>query len=236
MSTGTRALANALLAIIVVFAGLLCFAGPVQAEGGSLGVNAGWWTHGPWGGQVNSLAMDAEETLYAATDDSGIFRSHDGGQSWAASSSGLSSLSVTQLALGGASLFAVAGGRLFVSTDQAGSWSLVATPLDMVVEQLAVSPSFAADHNLYIGGYRVERESGLRHALLYRSQDSGEAWAPLWDEMESDGITYELLTLAISPAHGRDGRLWIVQQEIAQDGPHYDVRFSLHRSTNRGRT
>ena len=60
-----------------------------------------WTSNGPDGGGVQTLAIDAgtPTTLYAGTDGGGVFKSTDGGTTWSAVNTGLTSLSVPALAI-----------------------------------------------------------------------------------------------------------------------------------------
>src|SRR5215471_4734566 len=63
--------------------------------------NQRWTSNGPWGGWVSCLAIDARTPtkLYAGTRGGGVFKSRDGGQSWTAINSGLTSAQIVALAI-----------------------------------------------------------------------------------------------------------------------------------------
>ena len=53
---------------------------------------AGWVSHGPEGGSILTLAVDATtspSTVYAGTNGSGVFKTTNGGGSWSAVNTGL---------------------------------------------------------------------------------------------------------------------------------------------------
>src|SRR5260370_30633394 len=81
-----------------------------------------WTSIGPDGGRVNVFAVDPRDRLvvYAATEASGIFKSADGGTTWAAVNDGLPDGGVVALAIDPSrpsTLYAVAASGLFVSGD-----------------------------------------------------------------------------------------------------------------------
>ena len=60
-----------------------------------------WTRNGPEGGRIRVLAIDpaTPTTLYAGTYGGGVFKSANGGASWSAVNSGLTSLAVLALAI-----------------------------------------------------------------------------------------------------------------------------------------
>src|SRR5512140_1557721 len=58
-----------------------------------------WATNGPYGVGVQALAVVAPDTLYAGTVFGGVFKSSDGGDSWHAVNTHLSSTNVFALAI-----------------------------------------------------------------------------------------------------------------------------------------
>jgi hypothetical protein len=81
------------LCIVLV---LLCTG---QASAATTGSNT-WTSGGPYGGHVSDLAIDpmTPATIYAATSDSGLFESTNGGGNWIPMNiTGLSNLSISVL-------------------------------------------------------------------------------------------------------------------------------------------
>ena len=83
-------------------------------------------------------------TLYAGTA-GGVFKSSDGGESWAAANTGLTNLSVQALAINPttpATLYAGTGGGVFRSTDSGGTWAAFNMGLPSLnVSALALDPT-----------------------------------------------------------------------------------------------
>src|SRR6266540_943436 len=111
----------------------------------SAGVNV-WTSGGPEGGIVNALAMDpvTPATVYAGTAWAGVFKSVNGGGSWAAVTSGLTNLNVNALAIDPdtpATLYAATCGGVFKSINGGGSWTRAYTGLtNSYVKTLAIDP------------------------------------------------------------------------------------------------
>jgi photosystem II stability/assembly factor-like uncharacterized protein len=87
---------------------------------------ASWFSSDTGLAAIRALAIDPRNTstLYAGTTGSGVFRSADGGATWTAVNSDLSTLSVTALALdprNSSTVYAgTAGGGVFVITFDGG--------------------------------------------------------------------------------------------------------------------
>jgi hypothetical protein len=108
-----------------------------------------------YGGDVLFLAIDPSnpQTLYAGTG-GGVFKSTNGGVSWAASSTGLGSSSAQCLIIDPGNpqtLYAGTGGGVFKSTNGGVSWAASSTGLGSSSAQcLIIDPSNS--QTLYAGG------------------------------------------------------------------------------------
>lgn len=148
----------------------------------------GWSTNGPEGGTITALESDpqAPTTLYAATWNTGIFKSTDGGERWI--NVGLLDTGVDALALDPQIpdiIYAgTYNGGIFKSTTGGGSWSAVNTGLTTTsVLSLAIDPHDSA--TLYAGTING----------IFKSTDGGNAWNPVKTWIRSASV----LALAIDP-------------------------------------
>jgi photosystem II stability/assembly factor-like uncharacterized protein len=104
---------------------------------------------------VVALAIDPSHaaTLYAVTPDSGVFKSTNGGGSWTAVNSGLTSQIFNALAIdpsAPATLYAGTTSGVFKSVDGGGSWAAMNAGLTRSnVYVLAIEPS--APTTIYAG-------------------------------------------------------------------------------------
>src|SRR2546428_6490885 len=84
---------RALLIPIVVILGCPSSAGVASAQSGT------WISNGPEGGTIHALAIDPQtpSTLYAGTSGGGAFQSTDGGATWSAINTGLTTTCISAL-------------------------------------------------------------------------------------------------------------------------------------------
>jgi photosystem II stability/assembly factor-like uncharacterized protein len=81
---------------------------------------------------IFSLAIDPlnSQTIYAGTDDAGIFKSMDGGTNWSAINSGLTFKRIDALVIDPVEpqkIYAIANGRMFKTTDGGSYWNEIPT-------------------------------------------------------------------------------------------------------------
>jgi len=126
-----------------------------------------WTSGGPFGGQVTTLVVDPQTTgtLYAAAV-GGLFKSTNGGASWAPASSGITDFAIKALAIDPqttTTLYAGTdqGGGVFKSTDGGKSWTALQSAPG-VVNGLAIDPQTPTTV------YAAEEQSGL-----FKSTDGG---------------------------------------------------------------
>ena len=121
----------------------------------------------PWGPDV--------DVIYVGTQEEGIFKTTDGGQTWAASSTGLPSDEIRVIAIDPNShsdVYAGTGNNgLFKSIDFGASWAVVNNGIDFQWISDIVIPD---DSNVYVAG----RDS-LNGEGLFRSTDYGDTWEKL---------------------------------------------------------
>lgn len=141
-----------------------------------LGCGAGAWatnawqqTGGPLGGEVHAVAVDplAPSTVYAGTSNSGVYKSTDGGTTWALANAGMGSAQVESLLVDPATpttLYA-GGSGVYKSLDAGATWAQVAS--SFTVQSMASDPGAPAV--LYVGT--------TSHGMQ-KSTDGGASWAP----------------------------------------------------------
>lgn len=102
-------------------------------------------TGGIYGGNVTALAVDSQETLYAATW-GGVYRSPDGGLSWV--SVGFEDKVIQDIVvMENDDVYAAAGSAIYYSTDKGNSWTERNIPYSKGADALTISP----DGRLFAG-------------------------------------------------------------------------------------
>ena len=174
--------------------GVLWLWAMLLALGWAIPAHAGlnqWTTGGPPNSLVRALAVDplSPLTVYAGSNGTGIFKSINGGISWASINTGLANLQVNALAITPqvpTTVYAgTTGSGVFRSTDGGMTWASASLGLtNLVVTALAIdTQSFAV---LY---------AGTNGTGVFRSFDGGASWAPA-----GVGITNAVITsLAVDP-------------------------------------
>jgi len=169
---------NSLLLVLV----LCCFGKPTVASAQT------WTSNGPEGGYIQALAIDptTPATVYAGTPGGGVFKSTDGGASWAAVNSGLTNTNVFALAIAPTTPTTVYAGTIrggvFKSTDGGASW--VDTQLtNTVVQALTIDP--ASPTTIYVGTYGRG---------VFKSTDGGP-----WKAVSTSVMDARVVGLATAP-------------------------------------
>ena len=140
-----------------------------------------------------SLAIDptSSQTVYVGTLDGGVFKSTNGGASWSAITSGLTSMAIRSLAIDPTSSQTVYVGTdagLFKTTTGGVFWSEVSSGLtSMVVQSLAIDTS--SSQTVYAG----------TTGGVFRSTNGGASWSAV-----TSGLTNPYVqSLAIDPSNSR---------------------------------
>ena len=136
---------------------------------------------------INSIALSPtysdDQTLWASASSKGVYRSTDGGETWARTANGLTTdpqaellnnrdfgtVAVAPLANGGRVLFEAGFDGLFRSDNDGRKWRGVETLVDFIVG-LDVSPSFQRDSavavNTYVKGAYLSTDRGNRWEMI----------------------------------------------------------------------
>jgi hypothetical protein len=156
-----------IMSLVLLAALALPFAAPsAPAEAG---VNT-WTPSGPEGGIITALAIDPQspDTLYAGIEEHGVYKSTNGGASWAVVNTGLTDMRILSLAAAPSTPVTLYAGTyfgVFKSIDGGASWSESNVGLtDTTVTALAVDKTTPA--TLYAG-----TGSGV-----FKSTNSGANW------------------------------------------------------------
>lgn len=142
----------------------------------ALAAGARFAPFGPGNGVVAVEVDPSSGILYAGFDLGGLFRSTDGGRSWAWSGTGLGNRRIKVVAVSApGELYAVAETHskfeIFGSVDQGGSWSLLSSLpriQSVILQQGALVPG-SEPGTLY---FSASRE-------LWKSEDRGRSWSRL---------------------------------------------------------
>lgn len=150
----------------------------------SLAQGTAWTPTGPDGGDVRAFAVDrqAAGTVYVGIGNGGLFRSADGGATWApvgAGALGQSGIRAVAVAPSNGAVIYVASERagVFRSADRGASWSPASAGLPSsgssapVVNALAVDPADPLRVWAGLGGSTFTGQP-----RLYRSIDGGASW------------------------------------------------------------
>jgi photosystem II stability/assembly factor-like uncharacterized protein len=120
--------------------------------------------------------------IFAATLEDGVFYSKDGGANWVSWNFGLLDLSVLALVVSpdfanDETLFVGTDSGIYRSTNGGRAWRETDFLMDNApVLSLAMSPNYVTDKTLFAG----TEESGL-----FRSEDGGQSWAALNQDVET---------------------------------------------------
>jgi photosystem II stability/assembly factor-like uncharacterized protein len=138
----------------------------VLAQPAAAGVDR-WTPIGPEGGEILSLAADpdAPGTVYAGTRGGGVWKSLDGGGSWAPTPDGLGDATIYSLAVSAGRVLAGTYYSMFLLTEGAATWSQVG-PFPYGIKEFAVDPEHPE---------RIWAAGDLGGMLL--SEDGGEHWS-----------------------------------------------------------
>jgi photosystem II stability/assembly factor-like uncharacterized protein len=147
----------------------LCCFSPAEA-----GLNV-WTTRGPLEGPILALAIDSTGAVYAVAGFAGLFKTVDGGESWAATNGGLQGGYLDDVAVDPVTPSVVyvaayqAASGVFRSADAGATWSPIGPDLPPGVNVLAVDP--VAPSTLYA--------AVIFRPYLTKTEDGGATWVTI---------------------------------------------------------
>ncbi len=196
-----RAHASSAAALLLVLVPLLA------ARQASAGIDR-FTLYGPWNGQIVAYVIDpsAPQSLLAITDFYGLYRSDDGGATWAFSGAGLDQDTEQGIAADPAnpgSFYLVTSTEVFHSVDSGRSWTRIAAGLNFR------APIFPHGRALPVLRILPAGRGALPTLLvattqgLYRSGDGGVTWSLVY--------TLDFLVLSWGPVPDPTDprRLWL---------------------------
>lgn len=152
---------------------------------------------------MTHIAIASSNTsIVYASGDVGMFRSQDGGVTWAPVNNGFSFLPVNDIAVdptSSATVYAGTNGQgLFKTLDGGANWAAVGfgLPTDSVINAIVIDPFSPA--TLYAGVYLQIGNGGTGQGEggVFKSTDAGETWAALQNGFPNKGAS----SIAIDPA------------------------------------
>jgi photosystem II stability/assembly factor-like uncharacterized protein len=160
-------------------------------------------------GRVNAVLAVNNQTIFAAADRGGVWKSMDGGETWRPLTDHLPFPSITSLVSDGQFVYAGTGhGVVLRSADGGESWDSLVVPGAVKIASLAIG----ADGSLV---------AGVESVGILRSKDSGASWT-----------TVASLPRTIPMVNMINGRLWATASQW--DSP--IVHQGLYRSGDNGAT
>ena len=181
---------------------------------------------------MQALIIAADGAIFTANADSGVFKSTDGGQSWAETGFPARSDIAAQARLAVTSdgvLLAAFGPVIARSQDGGQSWELLPPfPDQFEAESIAVSPNFAQDRTIIAAG-------GFARNDILRSADGGQSWQVVFSGETVQSYS-PIRAVTFSPHFARDGLVyaWLDNQGLlrSSDGGHLWDLISTEQSSN----
>jgi photosystem II stability/assembly factor-like uncharacterized protein len=206
-------------------------AGLLLLAAGPLAAGPRWRPAPPFGGQVTALAQapSSPGVLFAGTMAAGIFRSTDGGESWAPSNHGLPALAIQELAVDprdartafAATDWGTNAETLLRTRNGGASWIPIGRRGWGNPAALAFDPRRAGV--LYVATAFARTDRG-EVSGLFRSTDQGDTWVPV-------GFAgLNVLSVAIDPQRSR------IVYATAPSDPQSSYADTVWKSDDRGQT
>lgn len=153
----------------------------------------GFWlqSNGPYGGTIHCLTVNSSNHIFAGTDDNGIFRSMDNGNTWTnVNNNDLFNTTIQALAINSSGdIFAGTMSGIYRSINNGDSWTKI---FDSNTHSIAID---SASGNIYAGTL-----IGTYGGRIYRSTDDGHIWIEVNSGLEDIPTGSSVEALAINPA------------------------------------
>jgi len=149
----------------------------LRGEGQLPSPETGFWqqTNGPFGGDVNAIALNSNGHIFVGTDGGGVFRSVNNGDNWSRMNNGLADLRAGRagsLAINSDDvIYAALGDGLFRSLDNGENWARV--DFDLGIGGPFTSVVINSSDDIFVAG------RGFGGGTVIRSTDNGENWADI---------------------------------------------------------
>jgi len=154
----------------------------------------------PERGDVLAVAVAPSDGrwVYVAIKGAGIYRSTDGGLSWALTALNGSGQDILVDPADPRRVFVAVWAGVLRSTDGGATWEVIrrGLPKDQQVGALAWDPG---DRRIMYAGLRASPAAG---SAVYRSTDGGETWEWLWSPPGREALGNDVASLAIDPTSG----------------------------------
>jgi len=179
---------------------------PVVAEWTSAG--------GPFGGDVRSFTRQGI-TIFAGTNDGGVFASADGGESWSGSSVGLtfSRLSAMRVfaltSVGGTLVAGTLGGGVFRSTDSGATWIAA----DSGINNHTIYSFTVKGDTVFAGDYNGNIYQSVNLAKKWTVVESGLTIKPVYAMTSSHDTVYALVYGEGVLRSDNSGKTWIWKKD-----------------------
>lgn len=161
---------------------------------------------GPEGGIIVTLVADPlnPQHIYAGSWGGGVFKSENGGLSWAEASAGLGNLYINALAVDPRNPSILYAGtykdKIYKSIDGAANWIVANNGIqaEAVTYAIAVDPQVSG---VVYAGTRGISNNGVAPwaGVLYKSVDGGANWQPKLQNIGGSGQQDWIYSLAIAP-------------------------------------